>query len=77
MVSDTVTLGSQLVMIAGQRLNYVLSTTSNRPNIIVLVSPLITEWVQTLVSRNLFSSKKLLTFINKMNPNRIYIYLYL
>lgn len=46
-VSDGVALGSQLVMIAGQRLHYLISTSTQMAHHVALTSPTITTWIKS------------------------------
>ena len=50
LVSDRALLGSQLVLLAGQRLHHHLATSTNAAHHQALTSPSITEWLKSLVS---------------------------
>ncbi|XP_076069479.1 rab3 GTPase activating protein [Oratosquilla oratoria] len=52
-VSDRTTLGSQLVMIAGERLRHELANSSRTAHHLALTSPAIYEWIKTLDEKNL------------------------
>lgn len=53
MVNDGSLLGSQLVMIAGQRLHYLLVNSEHTAHHMALTSPTITEWVKSCDSGSL------------------------
>ncbi|XP_064085104.1 rab3 GTPase-activating protein non-catalytic subunit-like [Macrobrachium nipponense] len=53
LVNDGPLLGSQLVMIAGQRLHYLLVTSERTAHHMALTSPTITEWVKSCDSGSL------------------------
>ncbi|ROT62239.1 putative rab3 GTPase-activating protein non-catalytic subunit [Penaeus vannamei] len=47
-ISDATLLGSQLVLIAGQRLNYQLENSPRTAHHLALTSPTITEWIKSV-----------------------------